>query len=326
MHVRRFLLLGWLTAVLAVPAAAQDAAHYPQASVPIRIIVPATAGGTTDIIARLVARHLETAWHVAVVIDNRAGAGGVVGASALVASKPDGQTILFVPSAFGVRSAIDRNLPYDPLKDIAGITLLARAPSFLVVSPASGVTSVAQLIALGKSRPDGLEFGSAGVGSTAHLHGALFAKMAGIEALHVPFRGTPEALNDVIGGRLAYAFAPAPNVLALAKGKQLLVLASSSAAGAKFIPGIPTVAQAGLAGYEGEDWFGALVPAKTPKATREKIATELARIMVLPDVRSALEAAGAEVVTSSPDQMDTMLATYIGKTRKLADEMKITVD
>ncbi len=233
---------------------------------------------------------------------------------------------MFVPSAFGVRSAIDTNLRYDPLRDLAGVGLLARAPSFLVVSPSLGVKSVTELVALGKSQAQGLEFGSAGVGSTAHLHGALFANLGGFNALHVPFKGTPEAVAEVMGGRLKYAFAPGPNALPLAKDGKILVLASSSAAGAKFLPGVPTIAQAGLAGYEGEDWFGALVPGKTPMAIREKkLSKEFANIMADPKVKETLLAIGAEAVSSTPTEFDAMLKSYIEKTRKLAAEAKITV-
>ncbi len=318
---------GALLSVLCIlPAAAQTPPSIPYPNGPIRFIVPATAGGTTDIVARLVGKYLAEAWHVTVVVENRPGAGGVIGAAALVASPPDGQTVLFVPSAFGVRSAIDRKLSYDPLRDLAGIGLQARSPSFLVVSPALGVKSVAELVALGKATPQGLEYGSAGVGSTAHLHGALFAGLGGFKSVHVPFKGTPEAVAEVMGGRLKYAFSPGPNALPLAKDGKLLILASSSAAGAKFLPGVPTVSQAGLPGYEGEDWFGALVPGKTPLLIREKISREFARIMGVPEVRDTLMAIGAEPTSSTPQEFDAMLKSYIEKTRTLAAEMNITVD
>ncbi len=329
MSIFRLIAILTVGAVLnggfALPAAAQNSPPpYPNG--PVRFIVPATAGGTTDILARLVAKHLADAWRVSVTVENRAGAGGVVGASVLVASPPDGQTVLFVPSAFGVRSAIDPNLRYDPLHDLAGIGLVARAPSFLIVSPSLGVKSVTELVALGKSLPQGLEFGSAGVGSTAHLHGALFANMGGFKSLHVPFKGTPEAVSEVMAGRLKYAFSPGPNALPLAKDGKILVLASSSAAGTKFLPGVPTVAQSGLPGYEGEDWFGALVPGKTPIAIREKLSKEFARIMAEPKVLETLMSIGAEPVSSTPLEFDAMLKSYIDKTRKLAKEMKITVE
>jgi tripartite-type tricarboxylate transporter receptor subunit TctC len=324
MSVRRIQC--FLAAALLLACAAASAQEFPQKDLPVRIIVPATAGGTTDIIARAVQRHLQAALNVPVIVENRAGAGGVIGASALLASKPDGHTILFAPSALGVRSALDRKLPYEAERDMAGIALLAKAPSFLVVAPTLQVTTAAQLVALGRTQSSGLNYGSAGVGSTAHLHGAMFAKMAGFGAQHIPQRGTPEALNEVIAGRLEYAFAPAPNVLALAKGGRLLVLASSSTAGRKFMPNVPTLSQAGVPGYEGEDWFAALAPAKTPKAVRERLSKELAQILALPDVRETLLAAGAEPVSNTPDEMDTMLRTYITNTRKLADDMKISID
>jgi tripartite-type tricarboxylate transporter receptor subunit TctC len=323
-RLSRFSLSLICAALLGANACAQGAATYPNG--PIRFIVPATAGGTTDIVARLVGKNLTDAWHVPVVVENRAGAGGVIGATVLVAAPPDGQTVLFVPSAFGVRSAIDRNLRYDPIRDLAGIGLQARSPSFLIVSPALGVKNVQELIALGKSLPQGMDYGSAGVGSTAHLHGALFAKMSGFQAVHIPFKGTPEAVAEVMGGRLKYAFSPGPNALPLAKEGRILILASSSAAGAKFLPGVPTVAQSGLPGYESEDWFGALVPAKTPEAIREKLSREFARIVALPETRDSLMAIGAEPVSSTPAEFDAMLKAYIIKTRKLADEMHITVD
>lgn len=318
---RAILGLSFLGAALPVFAQGPD---YPNG--PIRFIVPATAGGTTDIVARIVGKHVTEDWKVPVVVENRAGAGGVVGATALVASAPDGQTVMFVPSAFGVRSAIDRNLRYDPIRDLAGIGLQARSPSFLVVSPALGVKNVQELIALGKSLPQGMDYGSAGVGSTAHLHGALFARMSGFNAVHIPFKGTPEAVAEVMGGRLKYAFSPGPNALPLAKDGKILILASSSAAGARFLPGVPSVAQSGLPGYESEDWFGALVPAKTPDPIREKLSREFARIINLPDVQASLLAVGAEPVTSTPAEFDAMLKAYIAKTRKLADEMHITVE
>lgn len=313
-----------LAALSAWPAHAQNAAAYPNG--PIRFIVPATAGGTTDILARLVGKHLAEAWKVTVTVENRAGAGGVVGATALVASAPDGQTVLFVPSAFGVRSAIDTNLRYDPVRDLVGVGLVARAPSFLVVSPSLGVKSVTELISLGKASPQGLEYGSAGVGSTAHLHGALFSSMGGFKSLHIPFKGTPEAVAEVMSGRLKYAFAPGPNALPLGKDGKVLVLATSSPAGAKFLPGVATVSQAGLPGYEGEDWFGALVPGKTPMAIREKLSKEFARIMAEPSVRETLTSIGAESVSSTPTEFDAYIRDYIEKTRKLANEAQIKVE
>src|SRR4051812_8008637 len=321
---RRLVLATLLAACTA--ASAQDSGTFPQKDVPVRLLVPATAGGTTDIVARAVQRHLEVALGVPVIVENRPGAGGVIGASAMLAAKPDGHTILIAPSALGVRSALDNKLPYVAERDMAGIALLAKAPSFLVVSPGLHVNSVPQLVALAKAERAGVNYGSAGVGSTAHLHGAVFAKMAGFEAQHIPQRGTPETMTEIIGGRLAYAFAPAPNVLPLAKGGRLLVLASTSAAGKKFMPEVPTLSQAGVPGYDGEDWFAALGSSKMPKAARERLGKELAKIVALPDVREVLQNAGAEPVSNTPDEMDAMLRNYISSTRALAKDMRISID
>ncbi|WP_423199767.1 MULTISPECIES: Bug family tripartite tricarboxylate transporter substrate binding protein [unclassified Cupriavidus] len=321
------LLATCAAALTATCAMAQDPSpRYPAPGQTIRVIVPASAGGTTDILARVLARHLQEAWKVPVIVENKAGAGGVVGATALLAAKPDGQTVMMVPSAFGVHSALDRGLAYDPLRDIAGVGLIGRSPAFLVVSPKRKISSLAQLIAVGKDAPDGANYGSAGVGSTAHLHGAMLARVSGFPATHIPYRGTPEAINDVIGGRLLYAFAPAPNVISLAKAGQVVVLGSSSPQGAKFIPGTPTLPQASTPGYDGADWFGTVVSSKVPKAVREKLGRELARILDLSDVREVFAGVGAEPVSSSPDQMDAMLKRYISDVRKLASDMRITLE
>jgi tripartite-type tricarboxylate transporter receptor subunit TctC len=314
-------------AALLCAASAQagaDAVKYPDG--PIRFVVPATPGGTTDVLARVVAKHLTESWNVSVIVENRAGAGGVIGAQYVIGTKPDGNTVLIAPSAFGVRSALDRRLPYDPLKDLAGVGLMARSPSFLVVSPSLKLKSLAELQAYAKAQPDGVSYGSAGMGSTGHLHAAQFAAVYGFKGVHVPYRGTPEAVTDVMQGRLLYAFAPGPNALPLARDGRLVVLGGTSAAAAKFMPGVPEVNQPGMTDFDKDDWFGALVPGKTPMAVRQKLSAEIARILALPDVRARLEQLGAEPVSSTPEQFDTMLKDYITTIRKLGDEMHITLD
>jgi tripartite-type tricarboxylate transporter receptor subunit TctC len=297
---------------------------YPNGT--IRFVVPATPGGTTDVLARVVAQHITQSWGVPVVVDNRAGAGGVIGASYVISSKPDGQTVLVAPSAFGVRSALDRKLPYDPLKDLAGVALMARSPSFLVVSPTLGVKSLADLAAYGKSRPEGVSYGSAGMGSTGHLHAAQFAAVYGFAGVHVPYRGTPEAVTDVMQNRVQYAFAPGPNALPLARDGRLLVLGATSAAADKFMPGVPVVNQPGMSDFDADDWFGALVPGQTPMAVRQKLSVEIARILALPEVRKRLNDLGAEPQSSTPEQFDAMLKNYVTTIRKLGDEMHITLE
>ena len=215
-----------------------------------------TAGGGTDVIMRIVAKHLADNWKITALVENRVGAGGVVGSQYVTQQKPDGRVFLAVASAFAVRAAIDRSVPYDATRDFSGVGQMARSPSFMVVSTSHGFGSLKELIAYAKKQPQGIFYTSAGVGSTAHLHAAAVAHLAGIKADHAPSRGTPEAVNEAMTGRVLYAFAPGPNAIPLARAGKLQILATTSPAGARFLPGIPSLAQAGLPGYEGDDWFG----------------------------------------------------------------------
>jgi tripartite-type tricarboxylate transporter receptor subunit TctC len=317
----KLFLRGFLAAALIAPAVApaQTPAFPPQQ---IRMVVPFTAGGGTDVIARLVARHLSEAWKVTVLVDNRVGAGGVVGSQWVTTQKPDGSVLLAVASAFAVRAAIDRTVPYDATKDFSGVGQMARSPSFLVVSLSHGFNSLKDLIAYAKKQPAGVHYGSAGVGSTAHMHAAAVAHLAGIKADHVPFRGTPEAVNDALAGRVLYAFAPGPNAIPLARAGKLNILVTTSPAGARFLPGIPSIKQAGLP-YEGDDWFGVFAPAGTPLPIRERISKEMARILALPEIRERLFTLGAEPVSTGPAKFETMVREYIALMRRLGDEIGI---
>ncbi len=316
------------TAALLLPACAFSQTdlveNYP--TQPVRFVVPFSAGGGTDVIMRLVAKHLGEAWKVSVIIDNRVGAGGVVGSQHVTQQKPDGRTFLAVASAFAVRAAIDRKLPYDVTKDFSGVGLMARSPSFMVVSPAHGFGSLKELIAHAQKQPAGILYGSAGVGSTAHMHAAAVAHLAKIKADHVAFRGTPEAVNDAMAGRVLYAFAPGPNAIPLARAGKLQVLVTTSPAGARFLPGIPSIAQAGLPGYEGDDWFGVYAPAGTPLPIRAKVSKEMMRILALPEMRERLYALGAEPQSSAPAAFETMTREYVAAMRKLGDEVGIKVE
>jgi tripartite-type tricarboxylate transporter receptor subunit TctC len=320
---KRLLALAFLLPALAL-AQPESPANYP--TQPIRFVVPFSAGGGTDVIMRLIAKHMGEAWKVSVIVDNRVGAGGVVGSQHVTQQKPDGRTFLAVASAFAVRAAIDRNLPYDVNKDFTGVGQMARSPSFMVVSPSHGFGSLKELIAYAKTQPKGILYGSAGVGSTAHMHAAAVAHLAKIKAEHVAFRGTPEAVLDAMAGRVLYAFAPGPNAIPLARAGKLQILVTTSPAGARFLPGIPSIAQAGLPGYEGDDWFGVFAPAGTPLAIRNKVSNEMARILKLPEMRDRLHALGAEPVSSAPAPFETMVRDYIVTMRKLGDEVGIKAE
>jgi tripartite-type tricarboxylate transporter receptor subunit TctC len=287
-----------------------------------RIVVPFTAGGGTDVIMRLVAQHLSDVWKP-VIVENRVGAGGVVG-SKWVADQPgDGKTFLAVASAFGVRAAIDRTVPYEVSRDFTTVGQMARSPSFLVVSPQHGFRNLQDLVAYAKKQPQGIQYASAGVGSTAHLHSAAVAHLAGMKAEHIPYKGTPEAVNDAMVGRVLYAFAPGPNAVPLARAGKLQILATTSPAGARFYPGVPTLAEAGVQGYEGDDWFGVFAPASTPLDIRSRLAGEMQRILAMPEIRERLAALGAEPAYLGPAEFDSMVRTYLSSTRKLGDEVGI---
>jgi len=318
--MKRFLLplLLLAPAIATAPAQAQD---FPPPQ--IRIVVPFTAGGGTDVIMRLVAQHMAEAWKNTILIDNRVGAGGVIGSKHVADQAPDGRTFLAVASAFGVRAAIDRTVPYEVGKDFTGVGQMARSPSFMVVSTQHGFKSLQDLIAYAKKQPQGIHYSSAGVGSTAHLHAAATAHLAGIKAEHVPQRGTPEAVNDAMAGRVLYAFAPGPNAIPLAKAGKLQILVSTSTAGANFYPGVPSLAQAGVAGYEGDDWFGVFAPAGTPLAIRERFAAEMQRALALPAVKERLAALGAEPAFMGPAQFDSFARDYVAMARKLGDAVGI---
>jgi tripartite-type tricarboxylate transporter receptor subunit TctC len=313
------LALLLLLAELSPPARAQP--DYPPAQ--IRFVVPFSPGGGTDVIMRLVAHHLGEAWKITALVENRVGAAGVIGSHYVTTQAPDGRTFLAVASAFGVRSAIDRTVPYDVGLDFTGVAQLARSPSFMVVSPEHGFKSLKDLVAYAKAQPLGVYYASAGVGSTAHLHAAAVAQLAGIKAEHVAQRGTPEAVNDAMAGRVLYAFAPGPNAIPLAKSGKLQILATTSAAGHQFMAGVPTLAEAGLSGYEGDDWFGVFAPAGTPLAIRSRVASEIARVLSLPEVRARLAALGAEPAFMGPEEFAAFARKYVADTRKLGEKIGI---
>ena len=313
----RKLLAALLLALLPLYAPAQE---FPPSQV--RIVVPFTAGGGTDVITRLVAQQLSDMWKVPVIIDNRVGAGGVIGSKWVADQAPDGRTFLAVASAFGVRLAIDRTVPYDVAKDFSGVGQMARSPSFLVVSPSHNFKSLQDMIAYAKKQPQGIHYASAGVGSTAHMHAAAVAHLAGIKAEHVPHRGTPEAVNDAMVGRVLYAFAPGPNAIPLAKSGKLQILATTSAGGAKFMQGVPSLEQAGVP-YEGDDWFGVFAPAATAAAIRERFARDMATVLDMPAVKERLASLGATPAFMAPQAWDKFAREYVVSMRKLGDAVGI---
>jgi tripartite-type tricarboxylate transporter receptor subunit TctC len=293
---------------------------------PIRVLVGFSAGSTTDIMARIVAQKMHEAWGQPVVVDNRPSAGGILASSTVATATPDGYTLLSVSAGHAVSAALYSKLPYDTLKDFAGVSLFATVPSILVVSPGSGVKSVKDLVALARSKPGAFNYSSPGIGSANHLAGELFKNLAKIEVSHVPFKGIPEALIAPLQGGVLFNFSPIVNVLPLARAGKMVALATSTGKRAAAMPELPTIAEAGVPGYVFDPWFGLLTTARTPRPVVAKLNREVTRILGLPDVKERLLALGAEPTPTTPEQFDAHVRSEVAKFRKIILDANIKVD
>jgi tripartite-type tricarboxylate transporter receptor subunit TctC len=231
---------------------------------PVHVVVPFTAGSATDILARTFGQKLSEMWSQPVVVDNRPGAGGTIGAAVVAKSAPDGYTLLVHSAAQAYNPSIYPSLPYDTVKDFIDIVPLAGQPNVLVVAPSTGTKTVAELIAQAKQKPGQLNFGSAGTGSGTHINGEKFKLAAGIDVVHIPYKGTPEALTDTIAGRVTYFFSPISAALPFVRDGKLVALAVSTAKRSSALPNVPTVAEAGLPGFDYSLWVGMFATAGTP--------------------------------------------------------------
>ena len=297
---------------------------YP--SRPIRILAGFSAGSTVDIMARTVGQKLTDAWGQPVVVDNRPTAGGILASNIVATAAPDGYTLLSVSAGHAVSAALFTKLPYDTLKDFAGVTLFATVPSILVVAPASGLKSVKDLLALARSKPGAFNYSSPGIGSANHLAGELFKNLAKIDVAHVPFKGIPEALTASMQGSVLFNFSPIVNVLPLAKAGRVTALATSTGKRAAAMPELPTVAEAGVPGYVFDPWFGLLTTARTPKPVLAKLNREVTRILGLPEVKERLLALGAEPTPTTPEQTDAHVRSEVAKFTRIVQAAKIKVE
>lgn len=313
------LLLALILAVACGKGLAQD---YP--TKPIRIIVGFSAGSASDVLARVVAQKMSEAWGQPGLVENKPSAGGIVAASSVATAAPDGHTLLVVSAGHAATAAMFNKLPYDTLKDFAGVSRIANVPSILVVAPALGAKSVTELVALLKARPGKLNFSSPGVGSANHLAGELFKTLAGIDAAHVPYKGIPEAITAVVSGSVQFNFSPVVNVLPLIRDGKLLPLAASSGKRSAALPDLPTMAESGVQGYVFDPWFGILAPANTPKPLLSKLSREVARIVELPDVKERMRVLGAEPASTTPEGFDAYIRTEVAKFQKIVRDAGIT--
>jgi tripartite-type tricarboxylate transporter receptor subunit TctC len=310
--------------LVAQAAAADQAASYPQR--PVRIVIGFTPGGGPDITASFLGQKLSERWHQQIVTDNRPGAGGTIAANIVANANPDGHTLLSVSNAHSVAAAIFAKLPYDTVKDFAGITMTASGPALLLVSPALNAKSAKDLIAMAKAKPGQFNFSSAGIGSGAHFAAELFKNMAGIDVVHVPFKGIPEAITETMTGRVQFFLSPLASALNLVKDGRAQAVGVSGAKRATQFPDIPTIAESGLPGYRYEYWYGMLAPAKTPRAIVEKLNREITDIMRAEDVRNRWIALGVEPAPMTPQAFDQWIRDDIAASIKLARAANIKAD
>jgi tripartite-type tricarboxylate transporter receptor subunit TctC len=309
---RRFLALA--ATLLATAALAQGA--YPNK--PIRFVVPFTAGSGTDIIARTIGDTMSKSLGQPVVVENRPGAGGTIGAAQVARSEPDGYTILIHSSGHALNPAIYPSLPYDTLKDLTGVTPLAALPNVMVVSPQKGWKTVADAVAAAKARPGQLNYASAGVGSATHLNAEKFKLQAGFDAVHVPFKGTPEALSDVIGGRNDWFFSPLSSALPLIRDGKLQALAVSTAQRSPALPNVPTTVEAGVPGSDYTFWVGMIVPAATPAPVVRRLHEEVGKALGNPEVRDRLSKLGADPMPMTPEAFNAYIRSEMESAARIA--------
>jgi tripartite-type tricarboxylate transporter receptor subunit TctC len=291
----------------------------------VKVIVPFTPGSGTDIAGRAVTERLAAQLGQPFVVENRPGAGGVIGQALVAKADPDGYTLLVHSSSQTVTPSTYSNLPFDTLKDFSGITMLANIPNVLVVAPTKGIRSVQELVAAGRSKPGSLNYASAGAGSATQLNAERFRLGAGIDATHVPYKGTPEALSDIMAGRVDYYFCPVVNALPLVKDGRLLALAVGSSKRSSALPAVPTTEEAGVPNSAYNFWVGMFVPSKTPREIVARIHAETVKALNSTEVRERYARLGAESEIFTPEQFDAYLREEVAANAQLVKAANIKV-
>ncbi|MEY4643427.1 MAG: hypothetical protein RLZZ596_258 [Pseudomonadota bacterium] len=316
-HVMR-QVVSLTLALVATLACAQD---YP--SKPIRMIVPLTAGSGADIAGRIVAKHLSEAWKQPVVVENRPGAGGQIGTQAVVKAEPDGYTLLVQSASHAANPAIYKSLPYDPLKDLIDVAFLGITPYVMVTAKGGSYPTLKALIDEAKAKPGAIPFASAGVGSSTHLAAEYFAQSAGVKMLHVPYKGSPEAIQDSMAGRTSFYMAPINTVVGQMKEGKLAALGVSSKDRSVVMPEVPTLSEQGLRGFDITLWFGMWAPAGTPAAIVNKINGQVTSIMQSPEVREQFAKLGIAPTTMKPDEFARFVRDQISTNQRIVKSADI---
>jgi tripartite-type tricarboxylate transporter receptor subunit TctC len=317
-------------AAMSLVAAAMSAivlaqSEYPNR--PVRMIVPFPPGGPTDIVARPLAQKLSGALGQPVIIENKGGSGGTIGADSVAKSPPDGYTLLMgTVGTQAINATLYPKIAYDPLKDFAPVTLVAAAPVALVAHPSVPATSVSALLELAKSKPSTLTFGSAGSGTPGHLSGEIFKSMTGARIEHVPYKGSAPAVQDLMGGQIQLLFDPVQSVLPHIKSGKVRALAVSSAKRAAILPDVPTVAESGVAGYDTTAWWGIAAPAKTPAAVVNRLSAEIRKAVQSEELKTRLQDIGIEALGLGPEEFAAFQKSEIAKWGKAVKESGAKVD
>ncbi len=305
------------------PAGAQTA--FPSKT--ITIIVPFSAGGTTDILARIVGQALSTELGQSVVIDNRAGAGGNIGGQAAARAPADGHTLFMgTVGTHAINASLYKKMPFDPIKDFAPLTRVANVPNLLVANPAQPYKSVAELIAYAKANPGKVNFGSSGSGSSIHLSGELFKSMAKVDMVHVPYKGSAPAVTDLLGNQIGIMFDNMPSAIQHVRSGKLRPLAVTTAKRSPELPNVPTIAEAGVPGYEATSWFGLFAPAGTPPAVVTRLNTAIVKVLAQPEVKKKISEQGAEIHSEKPEQFAAFIQKESVKWGKVVRDSGASLD
>lgn len=324
---RRRLTLGGLALAAAAAAApfAVQAQAYP--TKPVTIVVPFAAGGTTDILARVIGQALNKELGQAVVVDNRAGAGGNIGAALAAKATPDGHTLFMgTVGTHAINQSLYKKLPYDPIKDFAPLTRVAMVPNLLVANPGKPYRNVKELVAYAKANPGKVNFGSSGSGSSIHLSGELFNSLAKVDMVHVPYKGSAPAVTDLVAGQIDIMFDNMPSAIQHVRSGRLKALAVTTAKRSPELPDVPTVAEAGVPGYEATSWFGMFAPAGTPAPVVAKLNAALLKVLADPEVKKKLAEQGAEPHGEKPEQFAEFIRLETAKWSKVVKDSGASAD
>ena len=322
LRTRLGAIVSLLAVALAAPALAQQ---YP--SKPVRIIVGFAPGGGTDVVARVIGQKVSEYWGQGVVVENRAGATGTIGADVVAKSPPDGYTLLMGHvNSHAIAPNLFKKLPYDALRDFAAVSYVGYVPNVLVVHPSVPARSMKELIALAKAKPGGLNYASSGTGSTQHLAGEMFKLIAGVDIVHIPYKGSGQAIGDLLAGTVAMNFDTMPPVIDHIKGGRLRALAISTPRRIQQLPDVPTFEEEGMSGFDVTNWYGVMAPAGTPRDVVAKLNADINKAMREPDVRARLEQVGTQLRETRPEEFEAFMRAEVAKYEKLVKDANVRVE